>query len=42
MKIAIPTVNKELCSHFGHCEAFAIFTVDEGEIVSAKTSPSRA
>lgn len=34
MKIAIPTANKELCSHFGHCEAFAIFTVDEGEIVS--------
>lgn len=36
MKIAIPTANKELCSHFGHCEAFAIFTVEDGKIVSRK------
>ena len=23
--IAIPTINKHLCSHFGHCEQFAVF-----------------
>ena len=29
MKIAIPTANKKLCMHFGHCETFAMLTVDE-------------
>lgn len=29
MKIAIPTANEQLCMHFGHCETFAILTVDE-------------
>lgn len=33
MKIAIPTERGELCSHFGHCEAFALFTVENGKIV---------
>lgn len=28
MKIAIPLVNGKLCDHFGHCEKFAIFTID--------------
>ncbi len=27
-KIAIPTVNGILCSHFGHCEKFTIVHVD--------------
>jgi predicted Fe-Mo cluster-binding NifX family protein len=29
MKIAIPTAQGALCMHFGHCELFAILTVDE-------------
>ena len=29
MKIAIPTANGKLCMHFGHCETFAVLTVDE-------------
>ncbi len=29
MKIAIPTVNGLLCSHFGHCEKFALVDVNE-------------
>jgi predicted Fe-Mo cluster-binding NifX family protein len=29
MKIAIPVVNEKLCMHFGHCETFAVLTVDE-------------
>jgi ATP-binding protein involved in chromosome partitioning len=28
MKIAIPTMNGELCMHFGHCEVFTIMNVD--------------
>ncbi|MFQ3549910.1 MAG: NifB/NifX family molybdenum-iron cluster-binding protein [Armatimonadota bacterium] len=29
MKIAVPTSNGLLCSHFGHCEEFTIFDVNE-------------
>ena len=29
MKIAIPTENGKLCSHFGHCERFVIIEVDQ-------------
>jgi len=32
MKIAIPTANGKLCPHFGHCETFAIVTVEDGQI----------
>ena len=34
MKIAIPTVSGNLCMHFGHCEKFAIFTIDDNKITS--------
>lgn len=33
MKIAIPLTNGELSSHFGHCEKFAIYTIDNKEIL---------
>jgi predicted Fe-Mo cluster-binding NifX family protein len=29
MKIAIPIAQGNLCMHFGHCEVFAVLTVDE-------------
>jgi predicted Fe-Mo cluster-binding NifX family protein len=29
MKITIPIANEKLCSHFGHCEFFAVYEVDE-------------
>lgn len=29
MKIAIPVSNGKLCLHFGHCETFEVFDVDE-------------
>jgi len=33
MKIAVPTRNKEVDAHFGHCEHFTVFTVgDENRI----------
>ncbi len=34
MKFAIPTVNKELCQHFGHCEKFAIVETTDNKIIS--------
>lgn len=34
MKIAIPTQNKRLTAHFGHCEDFAIVDVVESNIKS--------
>jgi len=29
MKIALPVAQNQVCMHFGHCEEFAIFEVDE-------------
>ena len=34
MKIALPTVNGELCMHFGHCEKFMIFDINEENTIS--------
>jgi ATP-binding protein involved in chromosome partitioning len=35
MKIAVPISGGKLCSHFGHCELFAVMDVDgEGNVVS--------
>lgn len=33
MKIAIPLTQGELSSHFGHCETFAVYTVENNQIV---------
>lgn len=39
MKIAIPVENGLLCPHFGHCQTFTIFEVDEqsGQIQRSET-----
>ncbi|MGB2821488.1 MAG: iron-sulfur cluster carrier protein MrpORP [Phycisphaerae bacterium] len=37
MKIAIPLAEGRLCSHFGHCEQFAIVEVDEHNNIIGKT-----
>lgn len=44
MKIAIPVAQGKLCTHFGHCEQFAIITVAEGKIVNQEllTPPPHA
>jgi ATP-binding protein involved in chromosome partitioning len=34
MKFAVPTNDKKLCQHFGHCEAFAIMEAEDGRVVS--------
>lgn len=35
MKIAIPTKNNEVDSHFGHCEYYTIVTVDENNNIQS-------
>ncbi len=33
-KFAVPTVDGKLCSHFGHCQSFAVIEVENNKIVS--------
>ncbi len=41
MKLAVPTRNNFVDDHFGHCEAFTIFTVDaNNKIENAEILPS--
>lgn len=40
MKIALPSQNDIIDSHFGHCEYFTVFTVSGTEIISQETVPS--
>lgn len=41
MKIALPTQNGMIDSHFGHCEYFTVFTLDDSrKIVSEETVQS--
>lgn len=44
MKIAIPLVNGQLCTHFGHCEQFAMITVGNGTVTNKEllTPPPHA
>jgi predicted Fe-Mo cluster-binding NifX family protein len=36
MKIAIPLTNGQLSAHFGHCEQFGIYEVEDGKIIASK------
>ena len=40
MKIALPTRNNQIDSHFGHCEYFTVFTTDADSIISQEVVPS--
>lgn len=41
MKIALPTRGSRIDDHFGHCEMYTVFTVnDNREIVNTETIPS--
>ena len=31
---AVPTIDQKLCAHFGHCEKFAIVSVEDHKIIS--------
>lgn len=34
MKIAVATENNQASAHFGHCEGFTVYEVNEGKIVN--------
>lgn len=34
MKIAVPTVEGRLCTHFGHCQQFCVVDVKDNKIIS--------
>jgi len=38
MKIAVPTRANAVDDHFGHCEAYSIFTIDENRNIEKKES----
>lgn len=40
MKIALPSRGDMIDSHFGHCEYFTVFTVDDTTILSKEVVPS--
>ncbi|EIW16436.1 MULTISPECIES: iron-sulfur cluster carrier protein MrpORP [Pelosinus] len=37
MKIAIPLAGGKLATHFGHCQEFAIMTIDNGNVIKHET-----
>jgi predicted Fe-Mo cluster-binding NifX family protein len=42
MKIAIPSKNNMVDSHFGHCDYFTVFTAEEGKIIHVEELPAAA
>lgn len=40
MKIAVASDGKDVAGHFGHCEAFAIFDADNGQIIKEERIPN--
>lgn len=40
MKIAVPTRDNRVDDHFGHCDHYTIFTIEQGAIAERTTLPS--
>lgn len=40
MLIAIPTREEMVDNHFGHCDHYTIFTIENGKVASRETLPS--
>lgn len=40
MKIAVASDNKEVTGHFGHCETFEVFEVEDKKIVNLESIPN--
>lgn len=36
MKIAVASEGKTVAQHFGHCDGFNVFTVQEGKVIESK------
>ena len=41
MKIAVPTKNNVVDDHFGHCEYFTVFTIENNEVASSEKIDSQ-
>ena len=39
MKIAVTYENGEIYQHFGHCQVFKTYTVEDGNITETKEEP---
>jgi predicted Fe-Mo cluster-binding NifX family protein len=42
MKIAVPTVGDQIDQHFGHCEKYSVFTIEDKAIVAEEYMDSPA
>lgn len=40
MKIAVAAQGNAVCSHFGHCEEFCLFDVEDGKVVRKFNVPN--
>lgn len=40
MKIAVPTRGNVVDDHFGHCEFYTIYTIEDGKVTAKETMPS--
>lgn len=40
MKIAVPTRDERVDDHFGHCDHYTIFTVENNEVINRETLAS--
>ena len=40
MKIAVPAEGQNICPHFGHCESFILFDVEDGKITAENVIPN--
>lgn len=40
MKIAVPTRDGRVDDHFGHCDHYTFFTIEDGEVVATEKFPS--
>lgn len=40
MKIAVASENKLVCGHFGHCESFMIYHVEDNVVVKKENIPN--
>ena len=40
MKIAVPTRDERVDDHFGHCDHYTIFTIEDNKVISRETMAS--
>lgn len=40
MKVAVASVGTDVATHFGHCENFAIFEIENNQIINERALPN--